>query len=114
MKFGFVDAHRLVWPIGAMCAALGLSTSGYDAWRARAESRRAAVNRALLEDIRRIHAESSGTYGSPRVHAALRRHGHRIGRSRIERLMRHAGLRGLAALPRRTRTKFLIVPRQPA
>ena len=87
-----------------MCTALGLSVSGYYAWRARAESRRAAANRALLEDIRRIHADSSGTYGSPRVHAVLRRRGRRIGRSRIERLMRHAGLRGLAALPRRTRT----------
>jgi transposase InsO family protein len=65
-------------------------------------SRRAAANRALLEDIRRTHAESSGTYGSPRVHAALRRRGRRIGRPRIERLMRHA-VRGLAALPRRTR-----------
>jgi putative transposase len=58
----------------------------------------------LLDDIRLIHAESSGTYGSPRVHAVLRGHGRRVGRSRIERLMRRAGLRGLAALPRRART----------
>ena len=87
-----------------MCAALGLSVSGYYAWRARPESRRAAANRALLDDIRLIHAESSGTYGSPRVHAVLRGHGRRVSRSRIERLMRRAGLRGLAALPRRART----------
>ena len=71
-----------------MCAALGLSASGYYAWRARPESARAAANRALLDDIRRIHADSSGTYGSPRVHAVLRGHGRRVGRSRIERLMR--------------------------
>jgi putative transposase len=51
-----------------------------------------------------IHAASSGTYGSPRVHAVLRAHGRRIGRVRIEKLMRRAGIRGLAALPRRTRT----------
>ena len=87
-----------------ICKALGLSASGYYAWRARPESPRAAANRALLDDIRLIHAESSGTYGSPRVHAVLRGHGRRVGRTRIERLMRHAGLRGLAALPRRTRT----------
>ena len=83
---------------------MGLSVSGYYAWRSRVESPRAAANRVLLEDIRRIHGESSGTYGSPRVHAVLRRRDRRIGRSRIARLMRHAGLRGLAALPRRTRT----------
>jgi putative transposase len=104
MKFGFVDEHRCRWPVRVMCATLDLSVSGYYAWRARAESRRAADNRALLEEIRRIHADSSGTYGSPRVNATLRRRGRRIGRSRIERLMRRAGLRGLAALPRRVRT----------
>ena len=104
MKFGFVDEHRLVWPVTVMCKVLGLSTSGYYAWRARPESPRAAANRALLDDIARIHAESHGTYGSPRIHAVLRGHGRRVGRSRIERLMRRAGLRGLAALPRRART----------
>lgn len=104
MKFGFVDEHRSVWPVRVMCAVLGLSASGYYAWRSRPESARARANRALLDDIRRIHADGSGTYGSPRVHAVLRGHGRRVGRSRIERLMRGAGLRGLAALPRRTRT----------
>lgn len=104
MKFRVVDEHRRSWPVRVMCAALDLSVSGYYAWRARPESRRVADNRALLEDIRRIHAESDGTYGSPRVHAALRRGGCRIGHCRVERLMRRAGLRGLAALPRRTRT----------
>lgn len=61
MKFGFVDEHRGLWPVRMICAAVGLSVSGYYAWRARTESRRAVANRALLEDIRRIHAESSAT-----------------------------------------------------
>ncbi len=104
MKFGFVDEHREVWPVKMMCSALGLSASGYYAWRDRPESTRAAANRALLDDIRLIHAESSGTYGSPRVQAVLRGHGRRVGRTRTLRLMRRAGIRGLAALPRRTRT----------
>lgn len=104
MKFGFVDEHRQVWPVRMMCAVLGLSASGYYAWRGRPESQRSAADRALTEDIRLIHAESSGCYGSPRVHATLRRDGRRVGRSRVERLMRSAGLRGLAALPRRART----------
>lgn len=104
MKFGFVDGHRQVWPVRVMCAVLGLSSSGYYAWRGRPESPRSVANRELTENIRLIHAESSGCYGSPRVHATLRRHGRRVGRSRVERLMRRAGLRGLAALPRRART----------
>ena len=104
MTFGFVDEHRDVWPVRVMCEALGLSSSGYYAWRARPESSRAQTNRALTDDIRLIHAQSSGTYGAPRIHAVLRGHGRRVGRSRIERLMRRAGIRGRAALPRRTRT----------
>jgi len=104
VRFSFIHHHREVWPVRVMCDVLGVSPSGYYAWRARPESIRAAANRDLLVDIRRIHHESSGCYGSPRVHAVLRRHGRRIGRARIERLMRRAGLRGLAALPRRTRT----------
>jgi putative transposase len=61
MKFGFVDEHRHIWPVRLMCTVLGLSVSGYYAWRSRVESPRAAANRVLLEDIRRIHRESSGT-----------------------------------------------------
>ena len=61
MKFGFVDEHRHIWPVRVMCPVLGLSVSGYYAWRSRVESPRAAANRVLLEDIRRIHGESSGT-----------------------------------------------------
>ena len=83
---------------------LGISASGYYAWLKRAESKRATANQQLLEEIRRIHLESSGTYGSPRIHAVLRRTGQFVGRSRIEILMRCAGLRGLAALPRQART----------
>ena len=104
MRFSFIESHRNVWPVRVMCRTLSISASGYYAWRARPECRRALANRALLDDIRLVHAQSSGCYGSPRVHAALRRRGRPVGRSRIERLMRRAGLRGLAALPRRTRT----------
>lgn len=114
MRFGFVNEHRGAWPVRMMCRVLGLSASGYYAWRVRPESRRATANRALTEDIRLIHAESCGTYGSPRVHAVLRGHRRRIGRARVERLMRRAGWRGLAALPRRTRaTAAAIAIRSP-
>ena len=104
MRFGFVDEHRDVWPVRMMCRVLGVSVSGYYAWRSRPESRRSAENRALLEDIRLAHAESGGAYGAPRVHATLQALGRRVGRHRVARLMRRAGLQGLAALPRRMRT----------
>jgi putative transposase len=104
MKFLFIQENCSTWPVRLMCAVLGISASGYYAWRNRPESRRTAANGQLLGEIRRIHIESSGTYGSPRVHAVLRRTGQPVGRSRVETLMRCAGLRGLAALPRRART----------
>ena len=104
MTFGFVDEHRCKWPVRVMCHVLGISPSGYYAWRGRPESRRAAQNRALLQHIRAIHADSIGTYGAPRVHATLRANGRGVGRHRIARLMRRDGLRGRAALPRRVRT----------
>lgn len=104
MSFRFVDEHRHHWPVRMICRVVGVSASGYDAWRKRAESPRAEANRALLGTIRAIHAESGRTYGAPRIHAALRARGEQVGRHRIARLMRGAGLRGLAALPRRVRT----------
>jgi putative transposase len=76
-----------------MCDVLGVSPAGYYAWRSRPESHRKAVNRALLAEIRRVHAAHRGRYGAPRVHATLRAEGHTASRSRVERLMRHHGIR---------------------
>jgi putative transposase len=77
-----------------MCRLLGVSPSGYYAWRERPLSRRAQVDAALLERIRAIHEFSRGTYGAPRVLEELRAAGTRVGRKRIARLMRSAGLVG--------------------
>ena len=63
-----------------------------------------AEDRGLLAQIRQAHGESGGRYGSPRVHAALRARGRRVGRGRVERLMRRHGVRALLARPRRVRT----------
>jgi hypothetical protein len=71
MRFWFIEDHREVFLVRAMCAVLEVSASGYYAWRGRPESVRAAANRDLAEDIRRIHADSRERYGSPRVRAAL-------------------------------------------
>ena len=62
MKFNFVHQHRSTWPVRMMCRVLGISSSGYYAWAGRAESKRMAANRQLLDDIRSIHIASNGTY----------------------------------------------------
>jgi transposase InsO family protein len=96
MRFGFIEQHACTYPVRLMCRVLGVSASGYYAWRSRPESPRAVDNRRLLETIRRIHGDHRGRYGSPRMHAALRAQGHRASRGRIERLMRRHGIRALA------------------
>ena len=78
-----------------MCRVLEVSTSGYYAWRKRAPSERVLLDMALTERIRDIHDRSRGTYGAPRVWAELRAQGIRVGRKRVARLMRAAGIRGV-------------------
>ena len=104
MRFRVIEEHRGCWPVSVMCRVFRVSEAGYYAWRSRPNSKRAVGNRALLDDIRAVHAASQGRYGSPRVHAALRAQGRRVGRGRVERLMRVHGVRGLMARPRRVCT----------
>ncbi|MDQ3631500.1 MAG: IS3 family transposase [Actinomycetota bacterium] len=88
-------------PISLMCELLGVSSSGYYEWARRAPSDRTLSDAWLTEKIREIHAENREVYGAPRVHAELRlRHGVRVGRKRVERLMREANLSGLVARKR--------------
>ena len=94
MRYACIHRHRRVYPIRLMCWLLKVSPSGYYAWRVRGESQRARDDRELLRSVRRIHAQSDGTYGSPRVHAQLRTEGRRCGRSRVARIMREARLKG--------------------
>ncbi len=101
MKFAFIDAQKAQHAVEALCRLLGVSRSGYYAWRKRRTSPRRAQDQRLAEQVAQIHARSRETYGSPRVHAALRAAGHPVGRKRVERLMRQQGLRGRA--PRRYR-----------
>jgi putative transposase len=97
MKFRCVDEHQEEWPVRTLCDVLGVSPGGYYAWRSRPESARAASNRRLLEDVRRLHAQHHGRYGSPRLHAALRAKGRGVSRGRIERLMRQHAIRATAS-----------------
>jgi putative transposase len=94
--FRFIAAEKANHPISLLCAVLGVSRSGYHAWQRRPPSRRARQDARLLGLIEPIHRRSGRTYGAPRVHAELRLdHDVRVGRKRVERLMRQAGLSGM-------------------
>jgi putative transposase len=93
--FRFIAAKKAEHSIKIMCRVLEVSRSGFHAWRAREPCARAVADAALSERIAEIHGDSRKTYGSPRVHAELRLEDDiRVGRKRVERLMRRAGLSG--------------------
>jgi putative transposase len=101
--FRFIAAEKAEHSISLLCRVLGVSRSGFHAWERRAPSDRALADAWLLERIGQINERSRGTYGSPRVHAELRFQGVRVGRKRVERLMRAGGVSGLVTR-RRTKT----------
>ena len=74
---------------------LEVSRSGYYAWERRGPSPRDRRDRRLCVHLRAAHAESAGTYGSPRLQHALQQCGERVGRRRVMRLMRQEQLTGL-------------------
>ena len=86
------QAEHSVW---RMCELLGVSSSGYHGWLGRPVSRRGLADRGLTGRIVEIHGRSRGTYGMPRIHAELRALGIRVGRKRVARLMRSAGIEGV-------------------
>jgi putative transposase len=94
MRYQFIQAHQDEFPVQRVCSVLGVSTSGYYAWRERSVSVRRQANQQLLLEIRAIHNRSRKTYGSPRVHAELKEDGFRVGKNRVARLMRAENLRG--------------------
>lgn len=107
--FRFIAAERADHPISLMCRMLEVSSSGFYAWLSRPPSDRQLSDAWLLERIREIHQANRGVYGAPRVHAELRiAHGIRVGRKRVERLMRTHGLSGL--IPKRRGRTTIRVP----
>lgn len=101
MKFGFVAKHRGAWPVNVQCEALGVSRSGFYAWRRRPLSMRARTDAQILATIRASFVLSAATYGARRMLDEVRAAGHTCGRQRVARLMRGAALR---ARPRRRAT----------
>jgi putative transposase len=84
--------EKAQWPIELQCHVLGVSRSGFYAWKGRPESRRTREDAEVLIEIKEASAVGRGNYGSPRVHRELRAHGRRVGRKRVERLMRREGI----------------------
>ncbi len=90
-----MKANQATHPVGVMCRLLRVSRSGFYAWDERPRSARALQDIALTARIEAIHRRSKGVYGSPMIHAELADdYGIRMGRKRVARLMRAAGLRG--------------------
>ena len=88
--------HQELYPVRVMCRVLGVSPSGYYAWRKREASERSKANATLLEKIRVIHTTSDETYGAPRVHAELEAQGEEASLNRVARVMQGAGIRGVS------------------
>jgi putative transposase len=93
MRFRLIDAAKEEFPVQRLCEVLGVSQSGYFAWRGRPACRRQREDMVLLAHLRSAFALSNGTYGSPRMTRELQDDGLKVGRRRTARLMRENGLR---------------------
>lgn len=89
-------ANQADFPVRTMCRVLGVSASGFYAWRERAPSQRSITNAVMTERIRQIHKDSYESYGMLRVRAELIEQGVCISRQRVARLMRLAHIRGIS------------------
>jgi len=94
MKFAFIAAKEVAFPVITMCRVLGVTRGGFYAWKKRPKPARARSDAQLAAAVAAVHQRSRRTYGSPRVHRELRAHGVRVGKKRVERLMRENGIQG--------------------
>ncbi len=97
MIFPFIEQHKGAWPVAVMCETLGVSTQGFYAWRSRPRSEQQQRRDALLVEIRAVHAEAKGRYGSPRIAAELRARGVECCVNTVARLMHDNDIRARTA-----------------
>jgi putative transposase len=102
-----VNANQADVKVRTMCRVLGVSASGYYAWRDRAPSARTLADAVLVERIRQVHTDSHQIYGMPRVRAELIDQGTTVSRKRVARLMRAHGIRGISR-----RRSFVVTTRR--
>jgi putative transposase len=104
VKHAFIRDHREEFDVSVMCAVFGVAPAGYYAQLTRPESARATRARELTEQIRLVHAESRGVYGSVKITKELHRHQRRVNRKTVARLMAAAGIRSKVARKFRVQT----------
>ena len=91
-----IAAEKTNYPVAVMCCVLGVNRTAFHNWERRAPSDRALTDAWLTDKIKQIFDASRGVYGAPRIHAELRmEHGIRVGRKRVARLMKAAGIAGV-------------------
>lgn len=88
MRFEFMKAHSKQFPVEKMAEVMGVSRSGYYDFLHKGPSKRALEDQGIVEEIKKAHKKSRGTYGSPRVHAELKKQGISCSRKRTAKLMR--------------------------
>jgi len=112
-RYRFIDAEKATYPIALLCRVLRVARAGYYAWRRRGPSARAQADATLTVQLVQLHTASRATYGAPRLHADLAAAGTGVGRKRVARLLRLAGLRGVSRrrrVPRTTRADPAAIP----
>ncbi|MDX3458789.1 IS3 family transposase [Streptomyces sp. ME02-8801-2C] len=105
--YAFIEAEKTTHHVALLCRLLKVARSSFYAWLAgeKTRSARKAADDALAHEITVLHLASRGVYGVPRIHAGLRRLGHRVNRKRIERVMRERGISGVTRRKRRSLTR---------
>ncbi|OIQ92244.1 hypothetical protein GALL_258400 [mine drainage metagenome] len=99
MKYAWIGRHKKQWPITLQCEVLNVSASGYFEHQRRkdtdppANAGKRTSDEALLVHIKASHAGSKGEYGWPRVWKELRANGIKVGKERIQRLMKQHGIK---------------------
>ena len=104
MKFAAIEQVRDEFPVSRQCQVLGVSESGYYAWRDRLPSCREQERMMLTEVIYSVWEYYRGIYGAPRIHEELRARGFNVGHNRVAKVMREMGIQGKMCRKKRPRT----------
>jgi transposase InsO family protein len=107
-RYRFISEHHATYGVARLCRVLAVQRrQGYYEWLAAQPARqaRAAAEDQLAAEIRAIHGQHRGSYGSPRIVHELRRRGRLVNRKRVERIMRERGIVGITRRRRRSLTK---------